>query len=157
MRMKYGKVVFGYKDSWDSQTTLGVIIHDWLVNFKKVILEKKDHPFMGVPNKVMNELYPDTHQHTDEQLQKGFEHWLFLLDEMIFAFSNDEPEYEGSFVRGKDHEDFDSEDSKGLKTWNMEPDDLNEWNKFLKECDEYAAKVEAGRVLFGKYFSSMWW
>jgi len=63
---------------------------------------------------------------------------------MIFAFSNDEPEYDGSFVRGKDHEDFYSKDSKGLKTWNMEPDDLNKWNKFLKERDEYEAKVEAG-------------
>jgi len=154
MRMKYGKVVFGYKDSWDSQTTLGVIIHDWLVNFKKVLIDKMNHPMMGVPNKVMTELYPDTHEYTDEQLKEGFEHWLFLLDEMIFAFSNDEPEYSGSFKREVDH-GVEKED--GLRTWNMQPDDLSEWNKFLKECDEYAAKVEAGRVLFGKYFSSMWW
>lgn len=154
MRMKYGKVVFGYKDSWDSQTTLGVIIHDWLVNFKKVLLDKKDHPYMGVPNKVMVELYPDVEEYTDDQLHAGFDHWLFLLDQMIFAFSNNEPEYEGSFNRQEDHG---KESETGLRVWNIEPDDMTEWNKFLKECDEYAATVEAGRELFGKYFSSMWW
>jgi len=74
MRMKYSKVSFGYKDSWDSQTTLGGISHDWLDNFKKVILEKKDQPFMGVPNKVMMELYPNNHKHTDEQCKVGFDH-----------------------------------------------------------------------------------
>lgn len=81
--MKYGKVVFGEKDTFGLNYTLRPIIHAGLVKFKET-LEKRDKTgkSYGVP------LF-DTDQDIDEAAKKWFE----ILEKMCYAFDqNAEPD-----------------------------------------------------------------
>ena len=151
MQYKYGRVLFGYEDSFD-YTTLSKLIHDWLVNFKRVLVERNTKgSVLGVPSAVMP-LRKDG-SYDDSDLEKGISLWLDELDEMIFAFSDYEPEYKGEWFEGEDHGE---KTDNGYK-YNMKPTDPVEWDRYRDECILVEKRKEAGRLLFAKRFESLWW
>lgn len=151
MRYKHGKVLFGYKDSFDS-STLSKLIHDWLVNFQRVLIEKDaSGSCLGVPSVVLP--LREDGNFDEGDLEKGLSLWLAELDEMIFAFSDYEPEYKGGWIVGENH---------GKKTddgyvFDMQRTDPIEGDRYKDECVVVEKRKEAGRLLFAKRFDDLWW
>jgi len=136
MRIQKGKPVFGRKDTIDFRT-LSEIIHAWLVKFRDdyVTLD-----LYSVPCDIAKE-YPENAQ----------EKYLEIIDKMIYAFADVEPEYSGeiSMVSGKPQEN-------GMIPFDIEVSDEDAWEKHMQECEEHQQKVEDGLVLFGEYFRTLW-
>lgn len=151
MRYKYGKVLFQYKDSFD-YSTLSKLIHDWLVNFKEVLVKRNaDKGCLGVPAAVLP--LREDGSFDDRDLDAGLSIWFDELDEMIFAFSDYEPNYDGEWVAGEGH----GEMVGGGYRHNMEPTDPVEWDRYRDECIVVEKRKQAGRMLFAERFESLWW
>ena len=129
MRISKGKPVFGRKDTIDF-STLGEIIHAWLVKFRDDYIE------LGL---------------TSVPVGLSQEEYLDIIDKMIYAFADVEPEYNGEITYNSDK----ITDSQFRRVW-VEVSDQDAWEQYLRECDEHAEKVEEGLELFGEYFRSLW-
>lgn len=129
MRISKGKPVFGRKDTIDF-STLGEIIHAWLVKFRDDYIELG---LTSIPVGLTQEEYLD------------------IIDKMIYAFADVEPEYSGEITSHSDR----ITDSQFRRVW-VEVSDRDAWGQYLRECDEHAEKVEEGLKLFGEYFRSLW-
>lgn len=129
MRVSKGKPVFGRKDTIDF-STLGEIIHAWLVKFRDDYIELG---LTSIPVGLTQEEYLD------------------IIDKMIYAFADVEPEYSGGITMHSDG----ITDSQFRRVW-TEVSDQGAWEQYLRECDEHAEKVEEGLKLFGEYFRSLW-
>lgn len=136
MRISKGKPVFGRKDTVDF-STLGEIIHAWLVKFRDDYV-KLD--LCSVPYDLADE-------HSDNAQAKYVE----IMDKMIYAFADVEPEYTGEIT-------WDSEPIEGSEYHRVhtQVSDEEAWEQYMKDCDEHGKKVEEGLKLFGKYFRSLW-
>lgn len=146
MQYKRGNVLFGYKDSFDN-STLSKLIHDWLVNFQQTLIKRDAKGgILGVPSAVMPLRKDGSYDGSD--LEEGLSLWLNELDEMIFAFSDYEPEYKGDFVGG---------DSDGGYKFTFQPTDPEEWDRYRDECVLVEQRKEAGRRLFAERYESLWW
>lgn len=156
MQLKYGKVKFGYKDSWSAEPILPEIIADWLTNFRKVLVDKQDNDFIGCPHRVMITVYPNKtdFNYTDEQVKQGLVKWIEMIDTMIYAFRNEEPDHEFKWVDGPEHNRV---DDRGLIRWNKIPDDESAYNVWKEQCEQHRQKVELGRKLFAEYYDNLWW
>lgn len=129
MRISKGKPVFGRKDTIDF-STVGEIIHAWLVKFRDDYIELG---LTSVPVGLTQEEYLD------------------IIDKMIYAFADVEPEYSGEITYNSDK----VTDSDFRRVW-AGVSDQDAWGQYIKECDEHAGKVEEGLKLFGEYFRSLW-
>lgn len=138
MRIKHGRPVFGYKDSWDANSSLAPIIVSWLKNHKKVITEKKH--LCGCPSKLLPN---QVGQNSYEDVEQGIALWLEYLDKMIYAFENKEPEYDGGFI-GSEHDFY-------------KPSDQDAWDKYMSRLKTHNKDVQEGLDLFSQHFSDLWW
>jgi len=129
MRISKGKPVFGRKDTIDF-STLGEIIHAWLVKFKDDYVELE---LSGVPV-----------GHTREEYRE-------IIDKMIYAFADVEPEYAGDISCVSEL----IEGSQFLKM-DVQVSDEDAWDQYMKDCDEHQRKVQEGLELFGEYYRSLW-
>lgn len=161
MYMKHGKVKFGYKDSYDFEI-LSDIIGDWLTNFREVIVKRNNEgKCVGVPCLVLNEYYGQEFVNqksmngglSNEEIDKAFEFWIGLIDQMIFAFTSEEPSYNGGWIEDDNHGVL-TED--GNTAWSMRPNP-EKWQEHQRECAAWKHKVDCGRMLFAKYSSHLWW
>tara|TARA_Y100000593_G_scaffold94032_1_gene191257 strand:+ start:50973 stop:51386 length:414 start_codon:yes stop_codon:yes gene_type:complete len=136
MRISKGKPVFGRKDTVGFNT-LAEIIHAWLVKFRD------DYISRGI--------YSVPHDLADECGDKAQEKYLEIIDKMIYAFADVEPEYAGEIS-------ITSEPIEGSEYHRLHThvSDQEAWDQYTKDCDEHGKKVEEGLKLFGKYFRSLW-
>ena len=154
MYIKHGKIKFSYRDSYDMEP-LGTIIADWLKNFRDTIVKRnKEGNCIGVPSSVLAEAFGEewyTEQSvngglTDEHIELGFNYWIAIIDQMIYSFEMNEPEYQGSLSHTI------SEDGQMLIDRDEEL-----WQKYMEECERHEEKCKEGRALFAKHFCSLWW
>lgn len=162
MNFKYGKVNFGYKDSCSADPVLSKIIADWLINFRKVLTDKRDEDFIGCPSIILQEYFKeeydkDPYNVSNELVEKGLSKWLEIIDEMIYGFSAEKPHYRGGYKEGPDHGKVSYEGGLRLTQWNMEPVDEDAYRAYEKASEEHLKRAQRGRELFGKYFDNLWW
>lgn len=162
MNFKYGKVNFGYKDSYSAEPVLSEIIAKWLINFRKVLTDKRDEDCVGCPNQILEEYFKEEYDKdpwkvSDELVEKGLAKWLEIIDEMIYGFSAEEPHYKGGYKEGPDHGKVSYQNGEKLTQWNMEPVDKNAWEAYKVALEEHAYRAHNGRELFAKYFCNLWW
>ena len=126
-------------DVWSMDTTLADIILPMLIKIKE------DHhgaPYVDIED-VPEFLHPTETPKYDVD-NTHFERWVWVLDEMIFAFSSKtrdwESDYYGEFIYGEDggisNGDFDWRDDEGRK--------------------QHQLRMNNGFRLFGKYYEALW-
>lgn len=130
-----------YKDSFDVDQTLAPIIAECVKNYRKVIIENDN---FGTPQEIVNQC---------KDFEEARQKWIDILDKIIYAFDSPEPEYEGDFIEGPEHR---KQDGKFIK-WDMQPTDLQAWERYQVETEEYWVKKQEGFELFGKHYQSLWW
>ena len=160
-RFKGKKMYFNKRDTYDLSCTLDPIICEGLKRFKEVITtDKPAKEWSGVPSLLLAKLYPleeGEYHHTDEQLDQGKIAWLSILDEMIYAFDNKEPDiaaYKFDYVPSEGHEE---ETEDGYFRWDMRIKNEEEHQRYKEDEKEHFARVEEGRRLFFEYYSCLWW
>ena len=164
MYMKHGKIKFGYKDSYDCTYVLSPIIRDCIKNFRDVLIKREEEgKFTGVPTLVLEDLFGEeyvTHKYESDEglspsdLQQGFEHWLTILDQIIYAFDpENEPDYQGGWTENEDHL---TETENGYTRWNLSPDE-SKWKEYTEAREGWMDQVEHGRKLFSKFYQCLWW
>lgn len=125
---------FSKRDSFDNGS-LTPIITEWLRNFKKHYSESS---FMGVPNNILCELFPDTKEYNDKQMQAGIDRFLSDIDEMIWAFEVDEMPDDCYLVNPTDEDPFGGE--------------LN-----MPLIYDHRERKQAGLDLFANRYQNLWW
>ena len=152
VQFKYGKVKFGYKDTWSMDLVLKQIIADGVRKFKEVIIEKKDTDYVSVPISVFTkEELSNFVDVTDEHFQR----WVDILDKIIYAFEDNEPStddynYTHEFIRGEP-------DEHGNTSMTILRSDENEHQRWLNDSKIHKDKVLDGRKLFAEHFDGLWW
>lgn len=130
MRKLKGKWTFTTMELMDCNTSLAPVIIDALEQF---IEYHKDHPFGGCPNGYL----PRGVDHTDEQINKGIALFHEDIKMAIYAFKNEEPEYEGTF--GDD----------------MSVDEVL-WAEYCRKMDEHNTLVSEGMAAFVRIWPHLW-
>ena len=152
MQFKYGKVKFGYKDTFNMYGTLGPIIVGGVRKFKEVIIEKKDMDYMGVPTSTFTkEELSNFVDVTDEHFQR----WVDILDKIIYAFEDNEPHladynFTLEFISGEPS-------ANGTIPLEILRSDENEYQRWLNDSKIHKDKVLEGRKLFAEHFDGLWW
>lgn len=140
MYMKYGKVVFGEKDTFGLNYTLRPIIYAGLIKFKET-LEKRDKEgkVYGVP------LFE-----VDQDIDEASKKWFETIEKMCYAFNeNSEPDIV------KYNIGFDFLMDEGIGTISVK--DQEAYNQYTKDIEIHEQKVKEGLELFAKYYDALWW
>lgn len=157
-------------DTWSMDHTLSLIIHPMLLQLKETL---HGSPFVDdedVPEHLRSTAAPELTQeqkdcgHTDELF---FDRWKWVLDEMIWAFSQVlDDDAESQFHTGKIDYEWKKVDIKG----NHLPDEYkgddvlyesirgpNDTHVFDKEgWEKWNERKKNGFRLFGKYYQGLW-
>jgi len=154
-------------DSWSADHTLADIILPLLIDLKRdkhgaPNVDAEDVPENMRPGKLEIEQY--NKDGTTDAL--FFKRWDYVLDEMIWAFSEHVKDYdegEGKFWSGthdtvftpidKDGNEVAKDDAK-LFRMDRGPNDTSEWDK--EGWQEYMERKQNGFRLFGKYYTALW-
>ena len=154
-------------DTWNADDTLAHIVLPMLVDLKQ---SKQGAPNID-PEDVPENLRPGKLE--VEKYQKDgttdalfFKRWEYVLDEMIWAFSEHTKDYdeaEGKFWSGthdiewtpvdEDSNEVAKEDAKYFRM-DRGPNDTSEWDR--EGWQEYMDRKQNGFRLFGKYYTSLW-
>ena len=154
-------------DTWNADDTLAHIVLPMLVDLKQT---KQGAPNVD-PEDVPENLRPGKLE--QEQYQKDgttdalfFKRYEYVLDEMIWAFSEHTKDYdeaEGKFWSGthdiewtpvdEDSNEVAKEDAKYFRM-DRGPNDTSEWDR--EGWQAYMDRKQNGFKLFGKYFTSLW-
>lgn len=142
----------GY-DTWNAHNTLSLIIVPLLKKFKESV---HGSPFVDdedVPEHIRstnaapkeNEWDIDEHHHA---------RWEWVLEEMIWAFEQDNNDWEHQFYSGKvDMRAKKKDDSK----WSELVEGPNHTFEVDREgMEKYKARIDNGRRLFAKYYEGLW-
>lgn len=167
MRLKGKKPIFNYKDTWSMDKTLSPIIAEGLKKYKEVV---ETSEFGGVPGTLVCEMFPDTpFNHTDEQIEMASERWYEVLDLMIYAFEDKEPNLEDynfefhqvwASRREQESEGVEEGREKAIEenpTFTIENDNEVEYNRYREDEKAHNLKVDEGLQLFGKFYKNLWW
>lgn len=145
MRMKGKKPIFTKRDTWSLDMVLSPIICEGLKAFKENLIESS---VGGVPNDIVEECEGD--------VDIGYERWLDILDEMIYAFDIDNElnicDYHFTF----DFERTMDMDSGLVKGVSCTPDNPEEMERYKQDCTEHARMCKLGREAFANYYESLW-
>ena len=154
-------------DTWNADDTLAHIVLPMLVDLKQSKqgapnVDPEDVPENLRPGKLEIEQY-NTDGTTDALF---FKRWDYVLDEMIWAFSEHTKDYdeaEGKFWSGihdiewtpvdEDSNEVAKEDAKHFRM-DRGPNDTSEWDR--EGWQAYMDRKQNGFRLFGKYYTSLW-
>ena len=147
MRFKGKKPIASVKDTWSLDYILDPIIHTLLVKFKEVV--QSEDNCAGFPSAVLSDINDLTCEERDEY---GLRTWHEILDKMIYAFGDNEPELEDGMI---EMITTPSEEDPALHniTFNTSP----EYDIYTKDIDEHHKKVKEGRELFIEYYDNLGW
>ena len=154
-------------DTWNADDTLAHIVLPMLVDLKQT---KQGAPNVD-PEDVPENLRPGKLE--QEQYQKDgttdalfFKRYEYVLDEMIWAFSEHTKDYdeaEGKFWSGthdiewtpvdEDSNEVAKEDAKYFRM-DRGPNDTSEWDR--EGWQAYMDRKQNGFRLFGKYYTNLW-
>ena len=161
MQIKKGKTLFSYKDTWNLNTQLSKVIVSGLLKFKEVINAEEGRK--GVPASISCYLveqgeisYEDGFSLSDEDWEKAYAYFDYVLDEMIFAFSDNEPDimaydFKHNMIRD------DVQDDSPCVAMTIECTNEEESTRYNKDMVEYGERCEKGRELFAKFYDGLWW
>lgn len=145
MRFKGKKPIFSRKDCWSLGHTLDPIIGAGLQKFYEELirLREEGHAMRGCPGSIM--------KNDDDDFEESYQKWIDIVQEMVYAFTVDEPNYTGKieFMEGEPNEE-------GLIAFNTRVDEKL-WAEHMEECKAHHARVKAGRELFIKHYDDLWW
>lgn len=159
MHMKYGKVKFGFKDTFDLRGVLRPVIAEALIKFKEVV---EFHEYRHNPNTFIEDMlgseieYKSNEEgfivrNIDEELME--ELWWECVDKMIFAFTAKEPcieDYDFSM-------DIITVEDAGKRASRFVCTNEEEYDRHTTDVMDYQTKVQEGYELFGKYLQDLWW
>jgi hypothetical protein len=157
MRLKGKKAIFNYEDTYSLDMTLGPIITEGLKKFRDVLIkqDKSNEACFGVPAVFQ---LSDEEKLGNEGVITSDEisalRWFAVLEKMIFAFENEEPELPDGVLEMTTSTEVD-EYGNYLAELNI----LNEplYAKYRMECDKHEKMVEEGLELFAKHYKNLWW
>ena len=150
MRIRRGKVVFGARDVYDF-STLSQLTHDWLVKFKE-----QSGGLGGVPMAFLPEGYTGQSDDDEVHMSEGKAEWMKALDEMIFAFSDYEPDADFNFIPVEGHGEAHEVGGNTYYAWNMVADDLEKYKAYNEAIVQVSERKKKGRELFAEHFESLW-
>lgn len=152
MYIKHSKPVFTERDMWNLDSTLSQIIHSSLVKFKETIIRRSENnQVVGVPSQI----YPDIQNITDDDENQAWKDWLNILDKMIYAFGDNEPdilEYDFEFIT----EYSKPESPHDYVEMSITPSNEQEYQRYGYDVEIHCKRVKEGLELFGKHFQSLW-
>ena len=147
-------------DTWNMDSTLALII---LPVLKQLKATKHGAPHVDdrdVPTHLSSLAAP-IKKHDWDTDANHFQRWDWVLDEMIWAFEQLQPDsnWQDQFYSGV--YDWKSEpckwDSEGKPTLYQMVDGPNHTAKLdVEGMDKYQARITAGLELFGKYYQNLW-
>ena len=147
IRKNKGKWEFGYKDTYSLDDSLSPIIAAGVRKFKDVLEERNNrNACIGIPHSVCNGGEVD-----DDSVKK----WFDILDKIVYAFENKEPDSEG-FDFELDRT-FEKIEGTKLNRMNINCSDDDAWDRYIEALKEHRAKVQEGVDLFAKHFKDLWW
>lgn len=132
MRMRGKKARFNRKDVWNLDKTLAPIIHAGLVKFKEETL------------RCSFKSYPGDFEGEDD----GFEQWMAVVDQMIYAFDDNYPTLKEFGVK------FSKERDGLFAKINVNNEEA--YAEYRKALNDNYRKKQKGYELFGKYFCNLW-
>lgn len=141
-------------DVWNADSTLSLIILPVLVKIKE---QKHGSPFVDdedVPEEIRSDkAEPKEHEwDTDSNFEKR---WNWVLDEMIWTFSQLQPDcdWEAQYHTGKI--DFRTEPiENGMMRLVKGPEDTHTFDK--EGHKKHSDRIQNGLRLFGKYYRALW-
>ena len=142
MRMRGKKAIFSRRDVWSLDCTLSSIIVEGLRKFKEVISEVDS--VAGCPSSLVED---------GEDVEDGIKKWHEILDKMIYAFTNDEPETPENLFS---METFPAEGS-GLIEFKLHVNNQRVYDEYKAKEKEHERRVTEGLELFSKYYQSLWY
>jgi hypothetical protein len=145
MRNRKIKVKIHDYDTWNFESTLSHIIVPMLKQLKKT-----KH---GIPGCMP--AFGDKWEHTEEEQNLAAQQWEEIVDKMIFAFESSTFDWESQFWIQKpelDLDDYPEDDGKSSHPVRWKIEGKCDW----KGREEYAARIQEGYELFGKYFQNLW-
>lgn len=138
-------------DVWSLDHTLALIITPAL----KLLKEKTiNHGYAIVNNEDVPEEFHTAEYDNDDIDEKGSAKWIYVIDEMIFAFETSINDYEDSFYSGiSDVEFVPIDDGKFFKMKKTEKDT----SKFdIEGHTKWKERQKNGLRLFAKYYFNLW-
>lgn len=147
-------------DTWDVSTTLAEIIYPLLVKFRENL---KGYPFVyyaDVPEELADKMRTaeiDEHSRTEEGAYFE-EAWLWILDEMIHAFkySRSCEDIMEMFSSGEHDMYFEPIEINGQKMYELKKTDKDTFQYDIEGARAFENRLKNGRILFGKYYQSLW-
>ena len=144
-------------DAWSLDHTLALIIAPSLEALKKTL--------HGYPSTILQEeinLFPSQTRRveidTDEE-SEGVRKWTGILDQMIWSFSEVAADYPNAPPippRLNASEDEHGDLDKWLETINEAKYDEVELAKWRSDLAKYNARIDAGLMLFAKWYRNLW-
>jgi len=133
-------------DTWNMDHTLALIIHPMLLQLKKT---KHGSPYTDDED-IPADLNLDQEKHFAER-------WEWVLDEMIWAFSQIiDDDAESQFHSGNHDMIWEDEEFEGIKIKKLSKGPKDTY-KFDKEgWEKWHERKRNGLKLFGKYFENLW-
>lgn len=127
-------------DVWNADDTLALIITPVL---KKLKEQKHGYPFVDLG---------DVPEHV--RTLSDSERWDWVLNEMIWAFEQHSTDWEAQFYSGDPDIRFEKEPDTGYSTMVRGPNDTFKVDK--EGMNNAYKRMENGRILFAKYYQSLW-
>ena len=146
-RKRHVSVKLHKYDTWNMDGTLAIII---LPMLKQLKATKHGSPFVAnedVPERLWGPATPNEFGDVDA---KWHERWEWVLNEMIWAFEQKQPDC-----------DWESAFHHGVMDWNLDNHTIAYGDKHTHTFDyegytKYRDKIKNGLRLFGVYYEGLW-
>jgi len=161
MQIKKGKVLFGFKDTFSVNNTLSKVILAGLLKYKEVINAKWGRK--GIPASISQELieqgkitYQKDFQLSGEDWDKCESYFDYILDEMLYAFSDNEPDimlydFKHTFVKDS------VQSCPASISGTYECSNEAESKRYTDDMEAHNKRCLEGRLYFAKFFDTLWW
>lgn len=142
-------------DTWNFAETLAHIILPMLEQHKKNTPGAPDVDDEDVPEYLRRSAAPPVDETTGETDELWHFRWQWVLDEMIWAFSQiNDPDNEDHFWSSEWHAAFENPDMEAALAAMREKPESEIFDRAGYEA--HHARINRGTTLFGKYYRSLW-
>ena len=149
MRMKGNKPIFNYEDTFNLDMTFGPVIVAGLRKFQEVV---RASDVAGYPSDY--EIKEPLKSEVDNPDGIAFEEWMRTIDQMIYAFEDNEPEIPDNIIIMRD---VGEKREDGSQEITIDILDQEAYDKHMKECEIHEEKCTRGRELFCLRYKQLWW